>query len=439
MNDMLLNSDRNNGRSMPGHVLRIPSDMLPVVFSFFLVGMTGLIPQSMTSLGMLGMAVWMGLKGNLYLMYPITLFYYSYLGTVTGMSFFRVYNLLFFAVSLLLRRKKIGVGLLPMAIVYILYSLLIMYPYNQTQALFYIIIVVNLILLKNFYLDNATNVRNFWRVFVISALLSFVSGLINNNVMVDTNQVVNNELVTFSRYMGLFNDPNYMGLFYSVAVFAVVSMKLFNKKANLIIIVVLYTMLFSTLSMTAILGNAIFWLIYLAMQKKIRPKFFVYIVLIGGVMVGLYFYSLQRREIPVIGSLAFRINGKLAALATGDLNYVTTGRTTLSAAHWQYFISQPVLKLLFGGNLVNSFVIDLPIGKFAAHNEYVDILLNVGVLGASIIWGTVLLSVIQVHKRKDSLLDGQSSFQSIMKIILLYYAATLTMFLEPRFMLFFFL
>lgn len=439
MNNQLNSEMVRNHDVYPWYVLKIPRDLWPVIISICIVAFVGIIPKSILSLGMLLLTLWMGLNGNIYLMYPICIFYYTYLGSVFGISFFRTYNLLFLAFTFLQKQGRIGIGMLSMAAVFVFYSVIVMFPYNQTQAVFYVIIVINLILLRYSYLDNNARIRKFWYVFVIAALLSFLSGLINHNVMVDTNQVVNSELVTFSRYMGLFNDPNYMGLFFSIAVFAIVTMKMFDKKIRIILIAALYAMLAATLSMTAILGNLLFWGIYLVTQGKIRPKVLIYCFLFACALVFLYFYALQHRDLPVLGAFAFRISGKLSGLAGGDMNYVTTGRTMLSAAHWKYYISQPISKILFGGNLVNSFVIDLPIGRFAAHNEYVDLLLNVGIVGASVIWGTVVWELFRCLRMRRYEENGEATFSFMMKVILMYYAATLTMFLEPRFMMLFFI
>ena len=79
--------------------------------------------------------------------------------------------------------------------------------------------------------------------------------------------------------------------------------------------------------------------------------------------------------------------------------------------------------------------------RFAAHNEYVDILLNIGLFGALIYFSCVIRKVVQLYRLRQT---DPSKFDYcncliMVKVVWFLYAMTLTMFLEERFLLFVFL
>ena len=94
---------------------------------------------------------------------------------------------------------------------------------------------------------------------------------------------------------------------------------------------------------------------------------------------------------------------------------------------------------MFGGRAVNSYYIDVePGANFSAHNEYIDMLLNVGVVGWVIMYGFVIINAIRkaiaVRREKEQTL----LCRTMMNLAWLYYVATLTVFLDFRYMFAFF-
>ena len=76
----------------------------------------------------------------------------------------------------------------------------------------------------------------------------------------------------YTRFNATFEDPNYMGFFFTIAIFALVTLRLFDKKVRYVLIVVLYAMLITSLSVTAIVVNIAVWLFYLVIMKKLKIK-----------------------------------------------------------------------------------------------------------------------------------------------------------------------
>ena len=123
-----------------------------------------------------------------------------------------------------------------------------------------------------------------------------------------------------------------------------------------------------------------------------------------------------------------------------DFDSFSTGRTSLSEVHLNIFNDSSIIRQMFGGYAVNSYYIDVAQGaNFSAHNEYIDMLLNVGIVGWIVMYGFVavnaLRKIVLFRKQKDnSFLCG-----TMMNFAWLYYVATLTVFLDFRYMFAFFI
>ena len=137
----------------------------------------------------------------------------------------------------------------------------------------------------------------------------------------------------------------------------------------------------------------------------------------------------------MIGDLAYRIEDKIKALKIQDYATVTTDRSQLSYLHLNYFMQQGVLKQLFGGNLANTYVVKFGNIKAQAHNDYIDSLLNIGIIGTVIMFGCVIKRLYYVAKSYKSENAKEYLFIIMCKCIWLYYLATITTFLDFRFML----
>ena len=140
----------------------------------------------------------------------------------------------------------------------------------------------------------------------------------------------------------------------------------------------------------------------------------------------------------MVGDTVYRIQEKLSALESGDMSKVTTSRSSLTSEHWHYFLAQPLWRKLFGGEMVNTLRLDNGF-NMAAHNEYVDMLLNIGLLGTTIMLGYMFYSTVNRLKEYKQTRNEIYLFLFIVKCVWIFYAMTLTLFLEFRFMLPFFI
>lgn len=398
--------------------------------------LTGFLPQTLLSVLVVLACVFLLLIDKLYMAFPFMIFYYQLFGMLFGISVYRIFSLLFLfsAILKLGGEKKLRLShLLPIP-VFLFYCLTVMMDYSTQRAIFaFVDVVFSIIFTCSTVAADAEKAKHFFRVYVLVCFTAFFSGLVGANTM-DYTMVG----VEMSRFQATFNDPNYMGFFYTSGIFAMVTLKLFSPKLRALLAVLLYAMLLSSLSVTAVIVNIVLWLIYLFACKKLGLKTLLVLLLVIILLLNLYSYGLEHPSTPVIGSISLRIEEKLAQLSGGNLDSATTGRTELSQAHLAYFASLPLLKQFFGGTAVNTYFIS-PSIYGAAHNEYVDLLLNVGIAGTLLLVLWILSRTVKyfVEYRKTEEPLFACLFMS--KLAWIIYALTLTTFLDFRFMFAFFL
>ncbi|MFQ9668569.1 O-antigen ligase family protein [Thomasclavelia spiroformis] len=247
------------------------------------------------------------------------------------------------------------------------------------------------------------------------------------------------QLLTLTRWMGTFNDPNYMGLFFSVGFFAIVTLEIFSKKIKIILAITLLAMIVSTMSTTAILGIILISFIYILLKYKISLKTIILFLTSIGVVIFVFNYGLNNPNATILNTFSQRINQKFNALETNDMKTATTNRTDLAKNHLEYFFSQNIGKQLFGGNVINAVAIEKnnQLNENLAHNEYVDLLLNIGIIGTVIvvgIWLSKLKRDLSIYFKCN---DSLSLSMFIIRMVFLYYCFGLTIFMDIRFFLFY--
>ena len=386
----------------------------------------------------------LALNGKQFLLYPIVIFFYTQFGLFSGLSVSRLFSvfLLFSYFLLNGNKKKIEIRLCNFLIlaIYTVYIIIVLTTEIVSLGIATLMNTVTIALLSSFYLSDENRLCDFFRVYIFVALLSIPAGINQANNMVNL-QVIDGMLIETSRFMGTFEDPNYFTFFCYIAIVSLLTLKLFGKRIRILLIIVFQICVFSTLSITGIVCGVIIWVLYLVIDHKINWKLLIIIpcVFAGGVY--LYNYGLQNPEAAIVGDLSMRLYEKFLYLNIGDMSNVTTGRTSLTQNHLAYFMDQSVFRILFGGNLANTKIMKLGSIRYAAHNEYVDILLNIGVIGAAVFFSCFIYNIGRAyrHKRLDKAKENSCNCIILMKALWLFYAATLTLFLEDRFMLFIFL
>lgn len=407
----------------------------------FLCGLlTGVAPQSIIDIGIIAICALLLFNGNLIFAYPFMLLYYSTFGLVFGISTYRIFSLMLLFERLLQLNKNASFPLkfVSPILVYLLYLITVMTGYSVQRTIFtFIDILCTLIIVGKLRenIDDTNDIFTFFRIYVIVCLCSIVSGISLQNSLAEQHVM---EEYTVYRFSATLNDPNYMGFFMTAAVFSTVSLKLFKPITRWIVVGTIYIAILASASMTAIVVNIILWPVYLVVSRKINIKTLIVCAIVIACALGVYQYGLENPDTPVIGSVSYRIQEKLTDWEAGDISGVTTKRSELTKAHWEYFLAQPIWAQLFGGTASNSIFISENLYG-AAHNEYVDLLLNVGIIGTFVLLFYMIYGALGHLKQFRQTNDETSSCLFMIKCVWLCYAATLTMFLDFRFMLPFFI
>lgn len=403
-----------------------------VVVMVLLTALTGLFNQTVLSLGILMCCAILMFYDKLYLGFPFMLFYSIFYGVVFGIAVASLYSAMLIGNAILRMSNESNLRLkclLPL-LVYLIYLILIMLPQSASVFIALLIDVIGGFVLVSDLLKKTDAIKNFFKTYAVVCLCSFFSGILVGNFVGDEY----NE----TRFLATFEDPNYMGFFFTIAIFALVTLKLFDKRIRFIMVISLYLMMLTTLSVTAIVANIALWMFYLIMMKKIKWWSIFVVVLVAMILVSLFNYGLNNQDVPFLSDFANRIDKKLVSLEAGDIDDVTTNRTELAARHFEYYINLPVFNLLFGGIAVNSRYLDPRIAS-SAHNEYIDMLLNVGVVGAVIMFGYFISNMVSYVKTYRENKEEKYLFLIMAKTVWMCYAMTLTVFIDFRFMLLFLL
>ncbi len=373
-----------------------------------------------------------------YLVLPILIFFYMYLSIPGGVSLFRIYTILFIIKAI---NKKIDMDLLfvPPLLVIALYSIFVLFPIDLQMALFIIFDMVFIMLYIKTSLLEKDMFDSFFKYYVLAAICTTVFGFLRMALQWKTAVYIEGEWIYVTRFIATYNDPNYLGFFYNVAIFAAVSLNMFrNFAAKFCVIIILYSALIATLSITALICNVIGIFIYLLLAKKINIKTLIAIAIGIQLSVFGYHYALEN-PIEGITDAAYKVESKLNDLKDKDMGSLTTNRSDIWEEHFDIYKNQSNLKILFGGNVVNSYMRDDNKFSKVSHQDFLDMLLNLGLVGTLIM---MLFYFINTKNKFLSFLRDRSEediMSLLIKYIWFFYAFSLTMFPAWMFYLFFFL
>ena len=394
--------------------------------------LTGVLPQQILSICIIILCVILCFRDELFLVYPFVIFYNELYGIIFGMSVSRIVTLMLLAILCVKSIKKITLNNTYIApiLVYVLYSLFVITEYSVQRAIFSIVDIFCCVFIIVQYLNESSKLKRFFTVYILVSLVACVSGMVLENVYIQAG--------TMSRFMSTFEDPNYMGYFYTIAAFSLMSLKLFRPWVRYILLVVIYCIILSALSMSSLLVNVILWLVFLVITHKIKINTFIIGLLSVIVLVSLYQYGLDHPNAEILGQLALRIRGTISKVLIGDINNATTGRFEYAEAHLEWFLNQSFWKIVFGGTASSTQYISYPF-KEVAHNEYVDMLLNVGLVGTSTLLGFTTVRLIQDFREYTKNLNENNLCKIMIKCAWMLYCFTLTVFMDYRFAFAFFI
>ncbi|OUQ04400.1 hypothetical protein B5E92_13185 [Erysipelatoclostridium sp. An15] len=422
-------------------LLKINYKRILLSMIYFISAFTGLISMNIVAGIIFVIMIILFFSEEFYLIFPIVLFYHSiFVIPIINLSLFSTYLVLCLLKIMTSSKISSSKKNITILIIIMLYITLAYSSYDLKNAIILIINFIAVFCYVSKFLNNKKNVVIFFKYYVFACIASFITGIFTGNVM-RYNELIDasEQFLTLTRWMGTFNDPNYMGFFFSIGFFAVVTLEIFTKRNKIILAITLLIMIVSTMSTTAILGIILIFFVYILLRYKISLKTIVLFLTSISLAVFIFNYGLNNPNATILNTFSQRINQKFIALETNDIKTATTNRTDLARNHLEYFFSQNMSKQLFGGNVINAVAIEKnnQLNENLAHNEYVDLLLNIGIVGTVIvvgIWLSKLKRDLSIYFKYN---DSLSLSMFIIRMVFLYYCFGLTIFMDIRFFLFY--
>ncbi|MEG0408263.1 MAG: glycosyltransferase family 4 protein [Bacilli bacterium] len=227
---------------------------------------------------------------------------------------------------------------------------------------------------------------------------------------------------SFIRRCTTFDDPNYSACFIDIGLFCILGNKAFSKREKIVFIPVLFIYLLLTVSLSGILICITMFIIYSLFKNG--KKTFIYLS-VFAVLIAIFLLMPFNKSTALYG-----IQHRIISLKDMTLDDMSSGRVELIKKYSKLFSELPSLDKLFGGNNVTAGPYkDYCISKFnlCSHNSYIDMLFMVGYFFTIII---NILFIYNIFKHIKIYKEGcKISLNIVMlKIILLLFASTLTMF-----------
>ena len=144
------------------------------------------------------------------------------------------------------------------------------------------------------------------------------------------------------------------------------------------------------------------------------------LLLLGMVLLfNLYINLPSTMQNETINAYIDRMQDKLFLVQSGDISSFTTNRSSIADQKMDYFMNgQGVLKQLFG---FNSLFADG--SNTVPHNTYIDLLLQIGLVGMILTLGHIVTSSIRAWKDKN-----RNRRDLLLKLLMLYYFLNLSLY-----------
>lgn len=177
-----------------------------------------------------------------------------------------------------------------------------------------------------------------------------------------------------------------------------------------------------TLSASGLIGLLLSLMGFVVVKRgSIPSKVWKSILLLLGMVLlfNLYINLPSTMQNETINAYIDRMQDKLFLVQSGDISSFTTNRSSIADQKMDYFMNgQGALKQLFG---FNSLFAD---GSNAVpHNTYIDLLLQIGLVGMILTLGHIVTSSIRAWKDKN-----RNRRDLLLKLLMLYYFLNLSLY-----------
>lgn len=294
--------------------------------------------------------------------------------------------------------------------------------------------------------QNSALLRKFTMVFALTAICAGFYSLEAQTVVEYETGI--GAQVSIVRYVGTLGDANFAGMYFDLAIFFALCSDAF--KAWYIrwpVVGVLAYFVILTASQTALLCLLGGVCLFVLLRYRVRGIPIALLLLLGaaaGVMllVSVPFFQ----QSAVFSTLANRLSQSLSDLQRSDIADLTTNRSKLWRIAWDYFLAQPWYNKLIGGSVVTMLVSEefflQSVG--AIHQTYIQGLLDFGLIGAVIVFGTRIVQTASdaaccLMRRKTRLSEDMLRCTVMSSYTFLTYALAVDMLMDWRALFLYFL
>lgn len=338
-----------------------------------------------------------------------------------GGSFFKIYHAIFI-IRLIIdainnKRYKINFKInIIAAFVFLLTSFLYIEDVNVIiSSIMNILILLYIVIV---YLNKEKNEASYNKILAVIGIFATLSGIYGILFISGINYGYT------MRFGATIGDPNYSSLFYTLGLFALIGTNAIGKKLITVLIVILCISLLLTISISGIVGTILLFVIYFGIKKMSKGVlsaasiFAVFLVFMNICYVrGTALYGLKYRILSIINS--------------DNLGIITSNRSELAVYYLRTFFDMPIGKQLFGGTstITGEFrnrMVSL-VGN-VSHNSYIDMLYMIGIIGTIVI--VIIFLAMIVKNIKQYRCSKKRVYLSVafLKLTVLYYSISLSIF-----------
>jgi len=295
--------------------------------------------------------------------------------------------------------------------------------------------------------ENPKMFRKLTVMFTLAAVCAGIYSLLAKTMFSYGTGLGANE-VKIVRYYGTVGDANYAGCFFNVAFFMALCSDAFKKwYVRLPIVGLLLYFILLTASQTALLCLGACFGLYLLLRYRFFgiPLLIVYVL---GILAGFFILINipNPQSLGPFATLATRLQTSFSSAISGNISSLTTGRTDLWKIAWDFYVQQPIEKILLGGNVITTLLTEEywlnAVG--AVHQSYIQGLMNFGLIGTVIIFGVRIVQTlgdtIAVFTKDETHLPVDlNRCVVISSVIFLLYSLTIDIFMDWRFLYLYFI
>lgn len=359
-------------------------------------------------------------KTNLFFLTYFALMFFEQIIIIPNLegSFLRIYQVLFL-VRIIYDLVSFKIKFNPLRFnhfssIFFFLGLLLFLNLNEIISIFINIFIITYILF--FYNNKEVKILNLILMFFSIFILS--SGIYGIFFIPPINYG------SYLRFSSIIGDPNYSALFYIIGLISSLFYTNYNRIHRFLLFLLYTILIIITFSFTGYFFYIITVLSYLFFIKRRMFYSIMFLLILNSTIflsldfpMSTFFYLLQERI--------------LGLFTLTNLDVISSGRLSIQLNYLNYFLNLPLMNQLFGGlNTVSGNFRDLMVLNFesVSHSSIIDLLFMEGIIGSIIFLFIYVLSFIRYFNKFLKSRNPIYLGLSILKLFVLGFSFTISIF-----------